>query len=911
MRTAPGAGAAFAVLVLVTAFLAAGFPRVVQAYENHGLRSAVDGAPAVRSTVQVSTPGPGIQLPDAEREAALRPGPLAEVDRRVHAMPADPLRAVAAESSHGVETSEPLLGTDRWLPRPETVPPHLTLAAQAGLPEHAKVVEGRLPAVRGTVTGRTKAIEAVVTPATAKALNITVGRVVHLGDGGPGEAQLSVRITGLVEPRSPQGAYWSANSLLRTPGMAATTGPTPQTYWKAALLIAPEAAPALLGTQGAPRPYWRIAPATANLTAADVPALTARIAALEDGPGLVRLRETVDENAEVTTELDGLLAEFTSMRAAIAPVVAVAAVGVGTVALVVLAMTGGLFAARRESELALLRSRGGSLAGIGGRLLAESAVVAVPAAGLGLALALAAVPDARAGQAVLAATAVAAVACAALPLRAVVRHRTPLAHGGRSDLVPARPSRRRTVAELTLLVLAVGAVTALRRRGTSDAGDLLVSAAPVLLALIAALVLVRLYPLPLRWAARPAARLRGAVGFLSLARAGRASAVGALPLLALLAALSTAAFGGAVLAGIDDARARAALLATGADARVTGPRDSTALPPGAEEAVRKAAGVRSVTTAQIEHALTLPPPRDGVGDPPAVSLVAVDPAAYAALTRALDLGAFPADALRSGAGDDTVPAVVTPGVAAYLGEGAHRVDAVAGEFRIEVAAVRERTPAVTAAEFVIVDRSRLTRVAPTALLVTGAEVDGPALRAAAREAGGGPAADGELTVRLRSEARAAFTDSPLQAGAERVYGAAVAAGAGYAVLALLLSLLQSAPERAVLLARLRTMGLTTRQGRRLLAAEALPPAALAAAGGVLTGWATIVLLAPGVDLVRLALAAAPGVAPLGSVPLRADAWSLGAPAAAVVLLAGAVAGVQAWWAGRRGSVQELRAGDMR
>ncbi len=40
-----------------------------------------------------------------------------------------------------------------------------------------------------------------------------------------------------------------------------------------------------------------------------------------------------------------------------------------------------------------------------------------------------------------------------------------------------------------------------------------------------------------------------------------------------------------------------------------------------------------------------------------------------------------------------------------------------------------------------------------------------------------------------------LSDAPLQAGAERIYTTAALAGAGYAVLALLLSLLQSAPDQ--------------------------------------------------------------------------------------------------------------------
>ncbi|WP_158709699.1 FtsX-like permease family protein, partial [Streptomyces sp. NRRL S-15] len=179
------------------------------------------------------------------------------------------------------------------------------------------------------------------------------------------------------------------------------------------------------------------------------------------------------------------------------------------------------------------------------------------------------------------------------------------------------------------------------------------------------------------------------------------------------------------------------------------------------------------------------------------------------------------------------------------------------------------------------------------------------LEAAARTAGSAAA------VTTRSAVRDGFTESPVQSGAERIYLVAAVAGAGYAVLALVLSLLQTAPERSALLGRLRTMGLTRRQGRRLLILENLPQALLAAVGGALVGWAAIRLLAPGIDLGRLALATQGGFTSLGPVQLRADPVSLLLPALAVVVIASAVAAAQARVATRRTTTTELRAGDTR
>ncbi|WP_128817499.1 ABC transporter permease [Streptomyces sp. S063] len=940
LRTAPGAAVALAVLVLVTAFLAAAFPRAVDAYETEGLRHDIRRADAGRSTVEVARPQPGLELPREQREAVVRTPELTRVGGAlVKALPA-PLRADTSSVAYGVRTTKPVVATEPWLPRPDTVPPQLSYTAQTGLKKHARLVSGAWPTTPAEVTSASRAVRGTVTEETAAALNMKVGATLELPTavGDP----LKVTITGIVAPRDPRGSYWSADPLVRTPSLIPDpTSRFPQNYWTGTVLLAEDAGPALLSTATEPALFWRLPPDASALTGPDGARLASVIASLESGPGLLEVRAIAGDTAVLLTGLGHIVEANARMRDAISPVIAVAALGIGSVAAVVLVMTGALIAARRRAELALMRSRGGSLRGIGGRLLAETSVTVLPASALGLLLAVLAVGEGRWWPAALAAAGVGLLVCVALPLRTTLQHIRPTLHGAREDMVSARPSRRRTVAELTLLVLAVGAVAALRRRGTSGGGtDLLVSGAPVLVALIAALVLVRLYPLPLRLAARPMARLRGAIGFLSLARAGRSSAGGALPLLALLLALATAAFGGSVIAGIGDARDDAALTAVGADARVSGKGERATLPDELVRTVSDLEGVRSAAPLRIEFGVTMPETAAGDGGGTdgrvtdtgadagtggggtagasgarAIAMVGVDPASYTRLARTTGLPDFPSGLLKAtgpsaplpegatSAPERVLPVIASPAVAARLGKEQHAVDTLSGNFTIQVVGTVDRVASLASTNFLIVNSASLEQRAPTTLLLTGAP-DPAKLRAAADRNGE------EFVVQLRSEERARYVNTPMQAGAERIYLAAVAAGAGYALLAVLLSLLQTAPERKTLLARLRTMGLTTGQGRRLLAFEATPQALLAAGGGLFTGWATIVLLSPGIDLVPLALAGVAG-SDTSPVTLRADLWSLALPAAGVVALAAAVAGVQAWWASRRGSITELRAGDSR
>jgi putative ABC transport system permease protein len=460
LRAFAGTSLALALLVAVTAALAAAYPRAADRYGDAGLRRAVEEALPDMTTVRVEAPPAQVGSYE-EAEAALRRGPLAAAQAELLATARSPLVPDRGQSSYGVRSTVEAL--DTWLPRPTGTPAQVVVAAQQDLASHARVTAGRLPRADAPVTARTARVEAAVTEDTARTLRIRVGSVIHLPDaeGTP----LAVRVTGIVAPRSPEGAYWSTLPVLRTPALNRVPGSMPPDhYWLGGLLLAPDAGPALLGVQGEITRYWQLAPDLDALRAHRLDGLSSAVAALEGGPGAQRLRTTVDENIETRTSLDEVLAGHARLRAGISPLLLLAAVGTGALALIVLAMAGGVTADRRRAELTLLRARGASLSGLALRLLAETAVVALPAGALGLAAALLLLPGARTASAVAAAVAVTALACLALPLRAVAAHRTVRTHEAREDLA-GRPSRRRTVAELTVLVVALGAVAALRRQG--------------------------------------------------------------------------------------------------------------------------------------------------------------------------------------------------------------------------------------------------------------------------------------------------------------------------------------------------------------------------------------------------------------------------------------------------------------
>lgn len=930
LRSSPGATTALALLLVLTALLAAALPLTLDRDHDTALRARIDALPPLSRGIDVGTaPTPvtdekgNPQLTAMAAEVA--PGTLGALDLTIRRQIGAPLRIDASNSVYGVRTMVPIAASAAELPRQyATVASVFDLTWQPD-PGHRAVLDAGhwpappdLPPAGQPGAPKTIELQAVVSSAAAHSLGLRVGSLLHTGLTSPFGGSLLVRVVGLYTPIAPASGYWTATPNLTAAGTghtAATPDEESHPFWHVAVLLGDGEAPVLPGTSLSL--YWHYAIDGSALHAYQTTDAVRLLTDLVSGPRNQNVLNTAVENGlsggfQIGTPLINVFDQARQDQDSVAPMLAIGAVGAAGTALTLLLMTSVLATERREEELRLLRARGMSLGGMARRLLGESAAVALPATALGIVAALLLVPGPRPLIAVAAALIVPLVAVPALPVRAVAAHRRAVRPPGRVDGPRRRGGRGRTVVELGVFALAAAAATAVRVRGTSAAAggvDPLISGAPLLLALAAALLVARLYPLPLGLFGRLFGRGRGALLFLGTARAGRSSAgVAVMPLLALLLALSTAAFGATVVEGVDSGRDRAALLQTGADTRLDG---TPQLAPGFAAAIARVPGVRLAVPVRVLAPGTGDAGGGGTQTAPFV-LVGVDPASYAALSRELGDGGFDAGLL-AGPGADghgPAPALLSPGLAAAAGSTVS-YPMNGGTLSLRVAGVLSSTPAVPGgSDFAVVpETAELAQLSahmtPVQLAVnvvlTVDRADPAALRRAAVRAGG----NGFYTpvaVTVRQEVLRKLAASPIQRSATRLYLVAAAAALLFSLLAVLLSLVQAAPGRAALLSRLRTMGLAPRQGYALTLAESLPQVVLAALGGALLSLALVPLLGPALDLGALIGAPAPDPLALRTDALVLPTLGLTALAALVVLLETAVVA-------RRHIATELRAGD--
>jgi putative ABC transport system permease protein len=883
----PGPALALAVIALLAAFVAMAGPRELTAVQNNALRQTLASAGSFGVSAsddwQLIAGGQPLSATQIQTMAGVMGGYLRP-----------PLVSPATSRWDGL--TAPLLPFPGAPPRAVLgEPPVVEMAYRNALASNARLVSGSFPQVAtpGRLGGRSVIIlQAAVTTATAARFGLRPGSLVPLGAISsllPGDPPAVLSVTGVLRPTDPASSFWTQDPSVAAPTVL-TIGRT--TRWAGGVFVGPSELTAVQDVyDGAIISLsWEFPLATSGLTAAQAPGTLAAMTSLASGnagEAALQAAETpLISPPTLSAEGAGTLSSFLANEAAVGSTDSLLLAGIVAATAILLLVGGVVVTDAYSAELALARARGGSTRQLALRILGPAAGLAGPALAVGAVAAIAATPDGANTVSWILVALVAAATLAAPPLLAAWRLRglRALPAAGRGDLVIVRRSGRRLIAEITALIVVAGAVLALRLRGLAPGAgfDPYLSSAPVLVAVAAGLIAIRVYPVPLRLLLRITAGGRGTVGYLGMARSARSRSVPLLPALALVVALTVIALGGLIRAAVSHGQVTASWQQVGADALVEGGGSEPSVSPAARQAIAAVPGVRLACAAYV-----IPPGSTlaanqivGAAGASGIGVVIADPAQYAALVAGTPWPAFPARLLappRAGSPRGApVPVIASPGVAAAMRSGTGLLAFASGELTIRVAATVSSTPALPAGgSFVIIGSwvaSRLAAsVAPNTVLISGSAINIRDLRAVAARA-----APGSQVV-SRAAVLQAAADSPLVHGSDLVFEESAGAAAACAVAAVLLGLLLSGRDRTRLAAWLTAMGMTARQGRRLAVLDALPLVLVAIGGAEIAGAVLGPLIGPGLVLSAFTGSNAP-------VPLQPNLVALIAPAVGAVIL---------------------------
>jgi putative ABC transport system permease protein len=769
-------------------------------------------------------------------------------------------------------------------------PPQFQLTYRTALPRYSHVVAGRLPA--GGAAGGV--VQAVVTTATAARFGLRAGSRLHAGP-------LQLAVAGIIQPALPASSFWSTDPLAARPVLT-QAAPGERSYWTGMIFVGAGALPLIESSLNpVMSAAWWYPASLGRLTAGQAGGLEASLGSLVSA-GVVVSGPNLDSpvTTTITTQIPPVLSPFIAGDSAAAPVLELLYVSLAVLGAVVVLLGARLVAQRRAAEFTLMRARGAALYQLGWLVLRAGVVIAAAAATAAAAAAIGLTPGD--GEPVgwwLAGSAV-AVTLAGPVLISVVPQRVAAPATGR----PGRraggrgPAARRIVIETALAAAAIGGLVVLRDQGLSSSGSgLYQSAAPVLAAIPAAVVVLRCYPPLARELARIAGLSRGVVAFVGLARATRTPPGTVLPSFALVLVLAMVAFPDMISTSVNRSQVTASWQQVGADAIISAPPGQV-ITPALQRQISSVPGVVS-TAAAVVGAGTLPTGTE-------LPVVFVDPARYAAVIDQEPGTRFPAAALSgtggrgqaSATGVAIVPAVATAAAAQLVGTAPVSLSAGPGTITIRLAGQTGGVPGVPGDTAVVLPLAALGPgpPGPDLMLVAGPGLDAARLSAAVRHALPG------ASVTLRATALAALTTAPVVQAAQTALTQGLATAAGFGVLVLLLSLLLTARTREMTLARLATMGLRRWQAQLLLATETLPPVVAAAIGGVACAWLLAPLIGPSLNL-----AAFSGTG--SAIVVTPAATPLAAAAAGLVLAALLVLAVQAVITYHRGSARALRIAD--
>ncbi|MFC6086490.1 hypothetical protein [Sphaerisporangium aureirubrum] len=844
LRVHRGAAALLALLALSAALLIAALPRVAEASYDSALHGILRDTSANVTDLTVSR---RTQMP---QQMIKDEGGFRAMDREWRrVLPSSLATLMDTRPGNTSHYSAKTVGTPvAGRAGPGHIPlQFVDVAWLSGSEQRIRYVEGvppGPPSIQANVPGHPDLhdldlFEVALVKSASEKMGIPVGTTLVLGNSRP----MLAKVTALFEPVNGADRYWHHDlnalkvSVRRIPGADAEEH-------QITALTGPSSLSRLDGESRDLRYNW--------ILAVDNQALDARNAG-DTVTGVADFRRTVGLAGadkittwsqasgfspwDLDTGLDQVLLEYLRQLATAQALMYLITGGLGVVAAGVLALAAQLLTERMRPALALARARGASLAQVVRTAAGAVALACVPAALAGYGLSYL-VPGPVTPIVHLGPLAIAAVTVVFAAVRVAVAHVKPL-NERRTDVVARRPSPRRVMLEMLVVVLALAGAYLLRTRGlTTDvgsgaapAGDPFLMLVPVALTVAVALIILRCYPYPLRLVVWLAARARPAVPFVGMTLAARARAVTALPVLILLPALAVSVYGAVVGGTLDATQRLAAWQATGAAARV---ESAAELPPDVIEKVGKVPGVRTVLRADKGTA------QIGISGKTA-TVVAVDLDAYRRLVAAtpLDVPAAPADAAPPG-----IPALVSPDLAGMTGL------EIGWHIRMKIVqrgVITEGLPGIsfTTHSLIVVPYDASKRAGArdyTSMLLIGGEgIDGDRLRAAT---GGIPS----IHVATFGESLDKITSTPLTSTITVAFRVVTIALAVYALLTVIIALVVGAADRVRALSFLRTLGLSERQAAVLTVLEITPLIVLTACAGLALGLALPAALGPGLDL---------------------------------------------------------------
>ncbi len=906
-------------LIATTSFLFAAGPRLLNRTADEGVSYALAATPQLERDIRLNAtgqiwPGDGggvsaVQAYGEEREAELPSS----------------VRGLISDRYMGVSSVR--LAVERSIVA-------VALRYQDGVPESTQLVSGRWPVdlgmpLRPTEPGQGPGpivspqrikffanppeppvvIEAALSTTAAEAIDAAVGdRLSVILDRSDsllprtayGIAPTEIEIVGLFEPTDPEAAQWATGGLLEP---AFRLGPGGVEAINVAAFVSPDAYSSIHAGNLPFRYEWHLQTDPGRLDAGQVATVQddlrqmSLIASSEDDRRLPDLSSfVVLRDVSFTSGLLGVLDQFATQRALSESVLVIAALGPLFLAGAAIGMLAIMLVRRRRSSILLARGRGASGALLLGVGLAEAILLAGSAALVGFLLAVSAVPARDTSTSAILALCVAAGACLLLVAATWPAAQRPLIQLDRDDPPVLRVPARRLVIEATIVGVAVLALVLLQQRGLSFSSgggaaqsDPLLAAVPLLTGLAAGIILLRLYPLPIRALGWLAARRRDFVPVVGLRTVARHPSIANLPLLVLMLTAAFGAFASVIGTSVDRGQVAASYLDVGADYRLEAAAIGglpSELDPTTVDGIEAAA-----SGAVVPRAFLLWEPNQRS----TIALQAVDAASYAAVTAGTVADpAWPRAFLPSpsapdiGTEDNPIPALASadfpPG----------RADVEPGDtFTLEVAGQplvfqllqrRAGLPGLgQAANFVMAPMEWVTAAAPALSLAPSVMWLRGSEDAAAPLATLAGAAARETRIVSRQDAYELVHEAPL--GTAVADGFAIGLGVAVLYLAIILigAVIVSAAGHTRDLAYLRTLGVSTRQAMGLTAVEHAPPLLVALIPGVLLGVAVASLVEPGLGLAQFTGAQ--------SVPLFVDWPTLGlvivALSAVVVIAIGA------------------------